>query len=124
MHLYNYHPESHEYLGQITADASPLEEDVYLMPAATTTTPPPISTRQAGQGLRYDLQLDTWQIVPDYRGETWYSTTDGSACVIDTLGMPADSLTPQPRPSVFYFWCDGAWHADIRLIAYSASARD
>lgn len=115
MQLHRYHPESYEYLGLITADASPLEAGVYLIPAGATATPLPATTREAGQGLIYDPQHNAWQGVPDHRGETWYRTTDGSgsACVIDTLGTPLDSFTPQPRPSMFYFWRDGAWHADV-----------
>lgn len=41
MLVYNYHPVTGVYTGASEADKSPLEKDVYLIPAYATSTPPP-----------------------------------------------------------------------------------
>jgi hypothetical protein len=41
MKIFHYHPETSTFLGEGTADASPLEPGVWLIPAHATTTPPP-----------------------------------------------------------------------------------
>ena len=58
MKLYNYDPNSGAYIGETTADESPLEPGVYLVPAAATTTPPPT----AGSGEYARFTDDGWQV--------------------------------------------------------------
>jgi hypothetical protein len=41
MKIYHYHPDNGIYLGEGSADESPLEPGVWLIPAHATTEPPP-----------------------------------------------------------------------------------
>lgn len=41
MNIFHYHPDTGEYLGQGTADESPLEPGVWLIPAHATEIHPP-----------------------------------------------------------------------------------
>jgi hypothetical protein len=56
MQIYHYHPTTGEYLGEGTADASPLEPGVYLIPANATATAPP--TAMTG---KVRVWRDEWQ---------------------------------------------------------------
>lgn len=44
MEIYNYHPLTGEYVGPSLADESPLEPDVFLIPAFSTTERPPATS--------------------------------------------------------------------------------
>ncbi|WP_342632123.1 hypothetical protein [Marinobacter alkaliphilus] len=97
MKIYNYSPETGEFIGSETADPDPLQENEWLIPAfATSAEPPALTNHQAavfGDG--------EWAIVPDYRGvEYWLS--DRSYHTIDQLGFepPEDALFEQPPEPV------------------------
>jgi hypothetical protein len=59
MKIYHYHPDTKEYLGEGMADPSPLEKDVYLIPAHATIKSPPESIE--GKGIV--LNNDKWEYV-------------------------------------------------------------
>jgi hypothetical protein len=77
MRIYNYDPETGEFLSEGAADESPLEPGVYLIPAHATDQPAP--TAKVGQAAVY--QDGTWRLVPDYRSQ--------SVCLIDADGYYA-----------------------------------
>jgi hypothetical protein len=60
MKIYHYHPNSGNYLGHSIADQSPLEENIYLIPAYATSLPP----LAAGEGEQNKFDGTAWQVVP------------------------------------------------------------
>jgi hypothetical protein len=105
--IYNYHPETRELLSTAEADPSPLEEDVFLIPAFATDIEPPTT------GLRqipiFNEPTQQWSLVADWRGVALYSKTSGqrvSAALADT--PESLSATELPKPSEVHEWDAGA----------------
>lgn len=118
--LYHYHPETSELLGESPADPSPLEPEVWLIPAHATDQPPPKpKARQVAV-----FRDNRWQLAPDWRSAALWSTEDGTAVSITDLGVtPADAhATETPRPSAAHRWQNGQWQedADLRLALLDA----
>jgi len=63
MKIYHYHPDTGVFLGEGIADPSPLEQDVWLIPASATTIEPP----QAPAGSQAVFGGGAWrlQAVPE-----------------------------------------------------------
>lgn len=88
MQIYNYHSVTKEYLGESTADKSPLEEDIYLIPAnATEIKPPEVSENQVAV-----FKDENWTIAADFRGNTYYDKDTGQPVIIDFIGNIPDNL--------------------------------
>lgn len=97
MLVYNYAPETGEYLGSSEARVSPLEPDVYLIPACAATVAPP----NALEGYAVCWTGSAWGQVEDHRGQTVYSAS-GVAMTITALGALPDGYTttaPEPDPN-------------------------
>ncbi|ARU23686.1 hypothetical protein RSSE_c3303 [Ralstonia solanacearum] len=109
--IYNYHPETGEFLSAAEADPSPLEDDVWLIPAHATDIAPPQADRSAHQIAVFDNE---WVIKPDWRDVPLYSTVDGAAVSIRQIGqVPADvSATEVSPPSPAHSWQKGKWVED------------
>jgi len=60
MKIYHYHPETRDYLGFDSADESPLELDVYLIPAYATDIEPPMAHEK--QKVVFNLGTNEWRI--------------------------------------------------------------
>ena len=59
--VYNYHPIDFTYMSQSTADESPLEPGVYLIPAnSTITSPPPFESIPSNHTLKWDNIKQNW----------------------------------------------------------------
>lgn len=97
MQIYNYHPETGEYLGPDMADPDPLDEGNWLIPAYSTTQEPP----QPGVNQTAVFMEGSWKLVADYRGLTYW-LPDGSEHTIEDLGVepPSDALDAPPPPSL------------------------
>lgn len=122
--IYNYHPETGEYLGQATANVSPREPGVLLVPAfAVPVAPPAAGERQricyldAAGLVPADYQSGVWQVVPDWRGVPLWDKSGGDVVAITRPNvLPADiGVTDVPRPSAAHVWRDGEWVADAAL---------
>lgn len=113
--IYNFHPQTGEFINEAPADQSPREPGVYLTPANATDMPPP----QHGGRQAAVFASGAWSLVPDWRTVDLYKTADGSVVSITQLGQtPADvGATEQARPSPAHAWGGGAWVLDVALQA-------
>ncbi len=111
--LYHYQPETGELLGESPADPSPLEPEVWLIPAHATDLPPPKPKAQQVAVFRDSR----WQLAPDWRTASLWSTEDGTAVSITDIGVtPADAhATKTPRPSAAHRWQNDQWQEDEML---------
>lgn len=108
--LYNYHPETGEFIDSSFADTSPLEPEVVLIPAYSTTTPPP-ATGKNEVALFIDKH---WVKQPDYRGQVFYTTPEGTATTISEMGPIPQNLTAEPCPSPLHYWSKNGWCIDAK----------
>jgi hypothetical protein len=96
------------YTGQTYADASPLEENVWLIPRGCVEIPPPAVPEF--KAAHWDGKR--WQLIDSYLGLTAYSTQTGEPVSIDRLGqLPAGYTLDPPGPG--QVWQDGQWVDDI-----------
>lgn len=101
MRIYNYHPQNGEYLGTTEAKESPREEGVYLIPAHATTIEPP-ATQEHECAV---FNGSEWELVPDHRGETYYTSWDDEGTTIENLRetVPTDAYIIKPeKPPLTY----------------------
>ena len=92
--IYNYHPNTGEYLAQSRADESPLEPGVYLLPAHSTDLAPP----QPPDTMVAVFRGGAWHLEEDHRGKTYW-LADGSRHTVSAIGpMRADALDKAPPP--------------------------
>ncbi|MEW6314627.1 MAG: hypothetical protein AB1513_11410 [Pseudomonadota bacterium] len=96
MQIYHYDSITGEYAGTSQADESPLEPDVFLMPAhATAIAPPAVNAGECAV-----FRAGAWQVLPDHRGETHYDVTTGAPVEIKDIGaVPAGLRATPPPPS-------------------------
>ena len=111
--LYHYHPETGELIGDSAADPSPLEPDVWLIPAhATDQTPPKAKAKQVAV-----FAGEKWNLAPDWRAVALWSTEDGAPVFIRDIGVTPHEVqaTEAPRPSPAHQWLNGQWQVDADL---------
>lgn len=124
--IYNYHPETGECLGQATANVSPREPGVLLVPAfAAPLAPPAAGDRQcpcyldATGKVPADYQDGTWCVVPDWRGVSLWSTTSGDPVAITAPGVTPEEIgaTATERADPTTTWDGLGWVVDPALVA-------
>ena len=97
MYIYNYHPETKEYLGKTRlndGDKNPITKGEYLIPANAITQWPTI---KAGENQAVIFNGSGWSLTPDFRGvKCWLQT--GAEIEISGLGqiLPIDSINYDP----------------------------
>lgn len=103
-----FDPVSGELLGRTSADPSPLEPDVWLIPAHSTLDNPP----EPGAGLALVRREGAWVEVEDHRGATVYHTGTGEPRQWGLLGaLPSDYTLAAPLTE-FDTWQDDHWQLD------------
>ena len=110
--VYNYDPDTGEYLGLETSYESPLEPGVYLLPAHSTEAEPP----EAGAGHVAVFADGAWTLVEDHRGEIYYDTATQERHEIKELGIVPETWTqfePTDREAV---WNGTAWEVPFAVL--------
>lgn len=110
--VYNYNPDTGEYLGPETAYESPLEPGVYLIPAHATTIAPP----EADDGRVAVFADGAWTLVEDHRGEVWYDTATQERHEIKTLGIVPEAWTPLEPTDREAVWNGAAWEVPFAVL--------
>jgi hypothetical protein len=105
MKIYHYDPITFEFLGEDVAYPDPLDIGKFLIPAHATTIEPP--NTEENKVAIFNGKL--WNVVPDYRGTTYYLTTDGRKVIIDTIGSISQLLTDKAPPDEPYVWNGNSW---------------
>ena len=100
-----YHfDETGAYCGASEACRSPLEDDVYLIPAMATDVMPPAT----GKNECPVWEKGKWTVKPDFRGKVYW-LEDGSECKISQIGETVPSNGLSQRPDVKIPKKDGFW---------------
>lgn len=78
------------FTGEVACRQDPLDQDRWLVPAGCIEVAPP----EIGEGQAARWTGSAWDVVPDHRGETWW-TAEGAPVKIAAVGDPAQvSLQP------------------------------
>lgn len=111
-------PETGEYLGPVTLDASdlsPREPGVFLIPGDCTEDAPP----EALAGTVAIRSGGAWEVVEDHRDKVIYR--DGVATRITNLGPLPEGASPEapppPEPTEAQLWVAFRGERDARLSA-------
>ncbi|WP_231421466.1 tail fiber assembly protein [Pseudomonas sp. Leaf59] len=113
--VYQAHPVTGEYLGPCQADADPLDEGKWLIPAMAFTDVPP--EPKPGFAIAHIAgKKSAWSLVVDFRGIV-YQVSNGEAVEWHSLGPLPEELTAEAYPGPFHVWKDGAWSLDEALEA-------
>ena len=104
--VYNYDGETREYIAKSTE---------YLavgvgIPACSCLDAP--SSNKAGYAICRSADLNSWEYVPDHRGETVYSTETGESKEITALGDYPENTTTIAPLTPYDKWNGEKWVAD------------
>lgn len=105
--VYLYDPVTGALAGMYEAQLSPADNHaagpVYLAPVHSTPTAPPSAgpNQSAVYSPATATAAESWTLVSDFRGQTAYSQTDGSAVQVQSIGpLPTGYLLTPPPPTV------------------------
>ncbi len=83
MEIYNYNSQTLEFISIGIADKSPLEKDVYHIPACATTIKPPIINDQNKTAI---FENGKWIIESDFRGQKQINILTKEISIISYIG--------------------------------------
>jgi hypothetical protein len=110
MIIYIYNEINHEYIGEMQAQESPLEEGVYLFPPHTTTIKPSFDD---GYVSVFDEEKQKWNNFIDNRGKKVYSVVDATSSTVDYIGEIKDGFTLIEPTSIYDTnFVNGKWVAN------------
>lgn len=115
MKIYNYHPETKEFLSEEFAREDPLESkiqgrSIYLLPAYSTFIECP--KPQEDYAWCFNEERNNWFRVPDFRGQEAYSIYNGEGVIISGLGgIPLEYTSEKPDVD-FPIWDGKKWVTD------------
>ncbi|RKJ80521.1 MULTISPECIES: DUF4376 domain-containing protein [unclassified Pyramidobacter] len=112
MIVYDYKPETGEYVASIEAPESPLEPGVCLLPAHSTTDEPPA----AGPGYVAVYRDGAWSLVEDHRGEVRYDTATRERHEIKELGPVPAEWTAVPPEDGEAVWDGTKWSVPFDVL--------
>jgi hypothetical protein len=98
MQVYNFHPETGEFLCEEAAHPNQLEPGNWLVPAFATTVQPPAPL--AGHARVF--QFDYWRYVEDHRGKVFWRG-DRQVVIVRLGAVPPGLSVDKPRRSLFEF---------------------
>tara|TARA_R110001606_G_scaffold141321_2_gene280484 strand:- start:15047 stop:15706 length:660 start_codon:yes stop_codon:yes gene_type:complete len=108
MEIYNYDAEKKEYLSTEEAQESPLEKDVYLIPANATELSPPKT--KANEVAIFDEEKQKWNNCEDNRGKTVYNILDRQSSTVDYIGEIKEGFTLIEPTSIYDInFFNGKW---------------
>ncbi|QXI32777.1 tail fiber assembly protein [Pseudomonas promysalinigenes] len=116
--LCNVHRGTGEFLCVSEADPSPLEPGIWLIPAHSYQIDPPVL--KAGVAALINRDNNGWEIVPDHRGATVYTTDTGEPRQWLALGDLPEGYTLQAPSTEFDTWEGEQWVPDEAAIAEAA----
>ncbi|EHY2522420.1 TPA: tail fiber assembly protein [Escherichia coli] len=79
------------------------------MPGSSTDTAP----GDDAVGMVEVFNGENWEQQADHRGETVYSTDDGTACTVDYIGEIQDGFTSSAPSTPYDKWDGSQWVADV-----------
>ena len=104
--LYHYSLINSVFTHESTADRDQFDE-CWIIPTNTTTIKP--GDPKDNFVNVFDENSKSWSLVEDFRGQIFYSKTDGSEVEIKEVGAVSDELTDKKYPGQFYNWDGADW---------------
>lgn len=108
MKIFNYHPVTKEYLSESLADADPMVEGNWLVPAHATTVRPP----EIKPGYIPVFDGEQWTQKADYRGVKIYNIITAQESEVKELGELPDGMTTISPDVLFPKWNGKKWVTD------------
>nr|DAZ68534.1 MAG TPA: tail fiber assembly protein [Caudoviricetes sp.] len=119
--VHNYDGETREY---ISTSTEYLSVGVGI-PACSCLDAP--GAHKAGYAICRSVELNSWEYVPDHRGETVYSTENGLKVTISDIGEYPENTTTIAPLTPYDKWDGEKWVTDTeaqhRAAVYAAEAQ-